>query len=111
MTVGVFSLSVFWGVALGVFAAGSLAFGWWAVGCAAAGVRGAVGFAAIARDYAIGIAAEAAETGPAAKAWLQHQWGPEFVDLFVPYAPWWIAGSSSLRSVCAGGAWEIRNPR
>jgi hypothetical protein len=54
ITAGVLSLSVFWGVAVGVLAVGSLAFGWWALGCAAAGVKCAVGFAAVARDYALG---------------------------------------------------------
>src|SRR4029453_13333472 len=59
ITVGVLSLSVFWGVAFGGLAGGRLAFGWWALGCAAAGVKCAVGFAALARDYAVGIAASA----------------------------------------------------
>src|SRR5690606_12306343 len=62
-TVGVLSLSVFWGVALGVLAMGSLAVGWWALGCAAAGVKCAVGFAAVARDYAVGIVSSASEAG------------------------------------------------
>jgi hypothetical protein len=90
ITVGVLSLSVFWGVAIGVLAAGSLAFGWWAVGCAAAGVKCAVGFAALARDYAVGIAASAAEVGPSAKEWVRTQWLSDFTDVMLHQAHWWI---------------------
>src|SRR5262249_30148552 len=78
VTLGIFSLSVFWGVAVGVFALGSLAFGWWALGCAAAAVKCAVGFAAVARDYAVGIAASAASTGQTARAWLSREWFGDF---------------------------------
>lgn len=90
VTVGVLSLSVFWGVAVGVLAVGSLAFGWWALGCAAAGVKCAVGFGAVARDYAVGIAASAAETGPAAKQWLTRQWSTDFTEVMLHQAHWWI---------------------
>jgi len=90
ITVGVLSLSVFWGVAVGVLAVGSLAFGWWALGCAAAGVKCAVGFAALARDYAVGIAASAAEVGAVAKEWVRTQWLSDFSDLMLYQAHWWI---------------------
>ena len=90
ITVGVLSLSVFWGVAVGVLAVGSLAFGWWALGCAAAGVKCAVGFAALARDYAVGIAASAAEAGTSAKEWVRTQWFSDFTDVMLHQAHWWI---------------------
>src|SRR5262245_21730800 len=90
ITVGVLSLSVFWGVAVGVLAVGSLAFGWWALGCAAAGVKCAVGFGALARDYAVGIATSAANTGSAAKEWLVHQWFSDFANVMLHQAHWWI---------------------
>jgi hypothetical protein len=90
ITVGVLSLSVFWGVAVGVLAVGSLAFGWWALGCAAAGVKCAVGFAALARDYAVGIAASAAQAGPSAKEWVKTQWLSDFTDLMLHQAHWWL---------------------
>jgi hypothetical protein len=90
ITVGVLSLSVFWGVAVGLLAVGSLAFGWWALGCAAAAVKCAVGFGALARDYAVGIAASAANTGAAAKEWLAHQWLSDFAHVMLHQAHWWI---------------------
>jgi hypothetical protein len=90
ITIGVLSLSVFWGVAIGLLAVGSLAFGWWALGCAAAGVKCAVGFGALARDYAVGIAASATNTDAAAKQWLAHQWLSDFADVMLHQAHWWI---------------------
>lgn len=90
ITVGVLSLSVFWGVAVGVLAVGSLAFGWWALGCAAAGVKCAVGFAALAREYAVGIAASAANTEAAAKEWVKTQWFSDFTEVMLHRAHWWI---------------------
>ncbi|MBL9175028.1 MAG: sigma-70 family RNA polymerase sigma factor [Verrucomicrobiales bacterium] len=105
VSVGVLALSVFWGVAVGVLAVGSLAFGWWALGCAAAGVRGAVGFAAVARDYAVGFAAGANEAGTAAaKDWLTTRWPAEFVEVIVQPWPWWVLGGAAfalgLRAWC-----------
>lgn len=97
VTVGVLSLSVFWGFAVGVFSLGSVAFGWWAVGCVAGGVRAAAGFAAVARDYALGPATRAAEGGTAAaKAWFKGEWLPEVAGLFVGQAHWWILGCAAL---------------
>jgi RNA polymerase sigma factor (sigma-70 family) len=91
ITVGVLSVSVFWGVAVGVLAIGSLAFGWWALGCAAAGVKCAVGFAALARDYAVGIAASADEAGTAAaKQWVTRESLPDFTGMILHHAHWWI---------------------
>lgn len=93
ISVGVLSLSLVWGIAFGVLALGSLAFGWWAVGCAAAGIKCAVGFAAVARDYAAGIVTSASEAGTAtAKNWFQTQWWPDFVEVMVHHAHWWLAG-------------------
>jgi hypothetical protein len=76
-----------------VFALGSLAFGWWALGCAAVGVKCAVGFAALARDYAVGIVASAAQAGTAAaKDWVTTHWLADFVDVMVHQMHWWILG-------------------
>ena len=109
ITVGVLSLSVFWGVAVGVLAVGSLAFGWWALGCAAAGVKCAVGFAAVARDYAVGIAASAAEAGTSAREWVKTQWLSDFTEVMLHQAHWWIL----LCVVVALGlrAWRARQLR
>lgn len=90
ITIGVLSLSIFWGVAFGVLAVGGLGFGWWSLGCAAAGVKAAVGFAAIARDYAVGMVASAAQTGAPAKEWIAHQWWPDFLELMLHRSHWWI---------------------
>ncbi len=93
ITVGVLSLSVFWGIACGVFALGSLAFGWWALGCAAAGVKCAVGIAAVARDYAVGIVASAGEAGTAAaKDWVKTRWLADFNSVIVDQIHWWLLG-------------------
>lgn len=93
ITVGVLSLSVFWGVAFGVLAMGSLAVGWWALGCAAAGVKCAVGFAAVARDYAVGLVTSASEAGTgAATEWLKTQWLGDFNGVIVDQIHWWLLG-------------------
>ncbi|HMJ64704.1 MAG TPA: hypothetical protein VK615_05080, partial [Candidatus Binatia bacterium] len=110
ITVGVLSLSLFWGVAVGVLAVGSLAFGWWALGCAAAGVKCAVGFAALARDYALGIVATAAQPGTAAaKDWIKTQWLSDFSAVILHHIHWWIL----LCVVVALGlrAWRTRQLR
>lgn len=91
ISIGILSLSVFWGVALGVFALGSLAFGWWAIGCAAAGVKCAVGFAAVARDYAVGLITSANEAGTAAaRDWVMTQWIRDFENVMVHHIHWWM---------------------
>jgi hypothetical protein len=90
VTIGVLSLSVFWGIAVGVLAVGSLAFGWWALGCAAAGVKVAIGFAVVARDFALGFAVSAANTGAAAKEWLAREWLEDFCNVILFQAHWWI---------------------
>lgn len=92
ITVGVLSLSVFWGVAFGVFALGSLAFGWWALGCAAAGIKCAVGLAAVARDHAVGIIASASHTGAGAKDWLKTRWLADVNAVLVEPLHWWLLG-------------------
>lgn len=107
ITVGVLSLSVFWGLAFGVLAVGSLAFGWWAVGCAAAGVKSAVGFAAVARDYAVGLVVSANEAGSAAaREWMMTQWFSDMAELFVHQAHWWVLGM--LVAGLALGRWQHR---
>jgi hypothetical protein len=93
ITFGVLSLSVFWGVACGVLAVGSVAFGWWALGCAAAGVKCAVGFAAVARDYAVGFAVNSTQAGTAgAKEWVKTQWLADFYEVIVHQLHWWLLG-------------------
>jgi RNA polymerase sigma factor (sigma-70 family) len=91
ISVGILGLSVFWGVAFGVFALGSLAFGWWAIGCAALGVKCAVGFAAVARDYAVGLLTTGTEAGTAtAKEWVTTRWFADFEAVMVDNIHWWI---------------------
>ncbi len=58
------------GVALGVFAYGGVAIGWWAFGGAAVGGSAAMGGVALARDWALGAPAGAAEANTeVARAW------------------------------------------
>lgn len=110
ITVGVLSLSVFWGVAVGVFALGSLAFGWWALGCAAAGVKCAVGIAAVARDYAVGIVASASEAGTvAAKDWVKTRWLADFNTVIVDQIHWWLLGCVAFALVLR--VWRDRQQR
>ncbi len=109
LTVGVLSLSVFWGVAFGVFALGSLAFGWWALGFAAAGVKCAVGFAAVARDYAVGLVASAAHTGAVAKEWIKTQWLADFTSVIVDQIHWWLLGCLACALVLR--VWRERQRR
>ncbi len=106
ITVGVLSLSL-WGVALGVLALGSLAFGWWALGFAAAGVKCAVGLAAIARDYAVGLLTSANEAGTAtAQEWVKTQWLPDFVGLIGHQIHWWMLGCVAFALLLRG--WRDR---
>jgi RNA polymerase sigma factor (sigma-70 family) len=109
ITVGVLSLSVFWGVAFGVFALGSLAFGWWALGCAAAGVKCAVGFAAVARDYAVGMVASASHTGAGAKEWIKTEWLADFNGVLVDPIHWWLLGCVAFALVLR--VWRERQRR
>jgi hypothetical protein len=91
ISVGILSLSIFWGLAFGVLAFGSVAFGWWALGCAAAGWRCAVGFGAVARDYAVGMVAGAREANSvAAKEWVLGQWPAEVVEVMWGAIHWWV---------------------
>ena len=91
ISIGILSLSLFWGVAVGVFALGSLAFGWWAIGCAAAAVKCAIGIAAVAHDYAVGLITSAREAGTAAaKDWVTTQGFADFRDAMVHHVHWWI---------------------
>jgi hypothetical protein len=100
ISMGILSLSVFWGVALGVFALGSLAFGWWAIGCVAAGVKCAVGFAAVARDYAVGLVTSATEPSTdAAKDWIKTQWLADLESVLVQHLHWWTLASIAFAVV------------
>jgi RNA polymerase sigma factor (sigma-70 family) len=110
ITIGVLSLSVYWGVAIGVLSLGSLAFGWWAVGCAAAGIKCAVGFAAVARDYALGIAVSAREAGTeVAKEWFKSEWLAEIAALLVNRFHWWLFAMVLLAIAIRG--WRDRQAR
>jgi len=56
-------------------------------------VKCAVGFAAVARDYAVGIVTSGAEAGtPLARQWVKSQWWADFVQVIVHHAHWWILG-------------------
>jgi RNA polymerase sigma factor (sigma-70 family) len=82
-TIGILSLSL-WGVGVGVVACGSAAVGWWAYGLGAIGYEAAAGGAVLAKDYAVGFIARAAEANtPVAKAWFTSQWHLPLVEIFV----------------------------
>ena len=90
ITVGVLSISVA-GVAVGVLAVGSLAAGWWAFGMGAVGWQAAAGGAVVARDYAVGGMAQAAEANTAvARAWFAAQWFTRPVAMWAGAVPWLI---------------------
>jgi len=58
---------------------------------------GTVGLAAVARDDTVGLAVNATEAGtPDAKEWFKTQWWPDFVELIVHQAHWWILGALVL---------------
>jgi hypothetical protein len=88
LTVGLLSLSL-WGAAVGVLAFGSLAVGWCAFGIASAGWKAAFGGGvALARDYAVGGWAQAAEANTAAaKQWFAEQWFSPVMGLFAGITP------------------------
>lgn len=101
ITVGILSLSIFWGAALGVFALGSLAFGWWSVGCVAAGWKCALGFAAVAHNYALGFAATASEANTqTAKNWFRAQWWPDFTETMLQNAHWTLLTIAATAIAC-----------
>jgi len=90
ITVGFLSFSL-WGIALGALAFGSVAVGWWSFGLGAIGWKSAAGGAVIARDYALGALARAAEVNtPVAKEWFFSQWFVEPVAWFLYSAHWLI---------------------
>jgi hypothetical protein len=88
ITVGILSLSL-WGAALGALAFGSVAVGWWAFGLGALGWQSAAGGAVVAKDYAVGAIARAAEANtPVAREWFASHWSFAPVVLFVSYLHW-----------------------
>jgi RNA polymerase sigma factor (sigma-70 family) len=88
LTVGIISFSV-WGIALGALAFGTVAAGIWAYGLAALGWQAAAGGAVMAREYAVGLVARAAEANtPVAKEWFASQWFSAPVDLFLHNVHW-----------------------
>ncbi len=88
LTVGLVSLSL-WGAAVGVLAFGSLAVGWCAFGIASAGWEAAFGGGvALARDYAVGGWAQAAEANNSiARQWFAEQWFSPVMGLFASLSP------------------------
>ncbi len=87
VTIGLLSLSIA-GVAVGGLAFGSLAAGWWAFGVAAVGWQAAAGGAAIAREFAVGGMAQAAEANTqAAVDWFAAQWFTAPVGWFTAAIP------------------------
>jgi zinc protease len=90
ITVGFLSLSLY-GIGLGALAVGSIALGWWSFGLGAIGWKSAAGGAVVAREYALGALARAAEVNtPAAKEWFFSQWFVTPVAWFVYSAHWII---------------------
>jgi RNA polymerase sigma factor (sigma-70 family) len=90
VTVGLLSLSL-WGIALGVIAFGSIAVGFRALGLVAVGWDVAVGGAAVAHDYALGVFASAAQTDRhVVEAWLSQQWFSAPLAAFAFHAHWII---------------------
>lgn len=104
ISVGVFSVSVFWGIAVGVVAIGSLACGWWALGFASVGWKCAVGCAALAREYAVGLVTQASHTGAAAKMWLREELVTDLSAVFVQQWYWWVL-------ICFASAMGLRLDR
>ena len=110
LTVGLLSLSL-WGAAVGVLSFGSLAVGWCAFGIASAGWRAAVGGGvALARNYAIGGWAQAAEANTtAANQWLAEQWFSPVMGFFAGHAHWIIVLATVLSlAVVARRVWQLR---
>jgi hypothetical protein len=93
-------------VAIGVLAAGSLAFGWWALGCASVGWQCAVGFVAIAQEYAVGLVTSAQQVGPSASGWLKSEWFAEFQGAIVGQWYRWVAFCVVMAVVL--GLWKKR---
>jgi RNA polymerase sigma factor (sigma-70 family) len=90
ITIGLASFSL-WGIGVGVLAFGSIAIGWWAFGLGALGWQAAAGGAAVAREYALGALASAAETNTVvAKEWFLSQWFVSPVGWFLYSAHWII---------------------
>lgn len=90
ITIGLASFSL-WGIGVGALAFGSIAIGWWAFGLGALGWQAAAGGAAVAREYAVGALASAAETNTAvAKEWFLSQWFVSPVGWFLNSAHWII---------------------
>jgi RNA polymerase sigma factor (sigma-70 family) len=89
LTVGVVSVGA---LAMGGLAVGALAAGWVSAGPLAAGWRAACGGMALARDFALGGMARAAEANSAAaREWFAAQWwpGPAW---FLLRQGWWVVG-------------------
>lgn len=90
ITLGLVSLSL-WGIGIGALAFGSIAAGWWAFGLAAIGWEAAAGGAVVAREYALGALASAAQVNnPAVVEWFLSQWFAMPVGWFLYSAHWLI---------------------
>jgi len=73
-------------------------------------VLSAVGFAAVARDYAVGVVASATEAGTAAaKDWVKTRWLADFAEVIVHQMHWWILGCVAV--ALALRVWRARQQR
>ena len=109
VTVGVLSLSIA-GVAFGMLAFGSVAAGWWAIGAVAVGWKAAAGAVAVARDFAVGSIARAAEANTAGAAeWFKSQWFTPVAAIFGAMVPWLILLAIVVPlGLIARRAWALR---
>ena len=109
ITVGIVSLS-FWGVAVGVLAAGSAAVGWWAFGVAAVGWKAAAGAGALARDYAVGIWVRATEANTdAAKQWFRSHGFLDGAVFYFSHVHWLIVlAVVVVLGLNAWRSWQVR---
>lgn len=110
ISIGIFALSIFWGVGIGVVALGSLACGWWSIGCAAVGWKLALGFASVARENAVAFAAAGAKASTEeAKNYVLHIFAADLLDLFARQAHGWLF--VVLASAVALRRWRDRETR
>jgi hypothetical protein len=108
-TAGFLSLSL-GGLAVGALAFGSIAAGWWSFGVVSLGWKAAAGATAIARDYAVGATARAAEANTAVAAeWFPGQWFTVVAAVFGAMVPWLILLAIVIPvGMLAKRAWHLR---
>ena len=87
-TIGFVSIG---GVAFGALSGGLVAAGWWSFGCIALGWLAAAGAVAVARDYALGFIAQAAQTNTVeAQEWFRSQWFTQCAGFISEHALWFL---------------------